>query len=110
MKIRAIPFFHLLLVLPLFASARKSSDVIVMQNGDRLTGEVKALNAGVLYVSLPYVIQTLSVDWSKVARLETKQLIFVKMSLGAWVYVFKTHAEGDLLLAIDAVLSGKRFV
>jgi len=32
------------------------------------------------------------------------------MRLGAWGYVFKTHAEGDLLLAIDAVLSGKRFV
>jgi DNA-binding NarL/FixJ family response regulator len=32
------------------------------------------------------------------------------MRLGAWGYVFKIHAEGDLLLAIDAVLSGKRFV
>jgi hypothetical protein len=32
----------------------------------------------VLYVSLPYVIQTLSVDWSKVARLESKQLFLVK--------------------------------
>jgi len=32
------------------------------------------------------------------------------MRLGAWTYVFKTHAEGDLIPAIDAVLSGKRFV
>jgi len=32
------------------------------------------------------------------------------MRLGAWAYVFKTHADGDLLPAIDAVLSGKRFV
>jgi DNA-binding NarL/FixJ family response regulator len=32
------------------------------------------------------------------------------MGLGAWGYVFKSHAEGHLLLAIDAVLSGKRFV
>jgi len=31
------------------------------------------------------------------------------MRLGAWGYVFKTHA-GDLLPAISAVLSGKRFV
>jgi hypothetical protein len=83
MKMRAIILFrHLLFVLPIFASARKSTDVIVMQNGDRLTGEVKALNAGVLYVSLPYVIQTLSVDWSKVARLESKQLFFVKTENG----------------------------
>ena len=32
------------------------------------------------------------------------------MRSGAWGYVFKTHAKRDLLLAIDAVLSGKRFV
>ena len=32
------------------------------------------------------------------------------MKLGAWGYVFKAYAKRDLLLAIDAVLSGKRFV
>jgi DNA-binding NarL/FixJ family response regulator len=32
------------------------------------------------------------------------------MRLGAWGYVFKTHAAVELLPAIDAVLSGKRFV
>jgi DNA-binding NarL/FixJ family response regulator len=32
------------------------------------------------------------------------------MRLGAWGYVFKSDAEVHLLLAIDAVLSGKRFV
>src|ERR1700740_2367592 len=72
MKLRAIILFcHLLFVLPLFASARQNTDVIVMRNGDRLTGEVKALNAGVLYVSLPYVI-----------RLESKQLFIVKTEDG----------------------------
>ncbi|MGC2616254.1 MAG: response regulator transcription factor [Terracidiphilus sp.] len=30
-------------------------------------------------------------------------------SLGAWGYVFKANAESDLLAAIDAVLSGRRF-
>lgn len=32
------------------------------------------------------------------------------MRLGAWGYVFKAKAEADLLQAIDAVLSGRRFV
>jgi DNA-binding NarL/FixJ family response regulator len=38
--------------------------------------------------------------------------VFVEeaMRLGAWGYVFKSDAEGDLMLAVDAVLSGKRFV
>src|SRR5215470_510909 len=45
-----------------------------MKNGDHLTCEIKGLNGGVLYVGLPYVIQTLSVDWSKVDHLESKQM------------------------------------
>ena len=36
----------LVLTTPLFA--RKNTDVIVMKNGDHLTGEIKGLNAGVL--------------------------------------------------------------
>jgi DNA-binding NarL/FixJ family response regulator len=32
------------------------------------------------------------------------------MRLGAWGYVFKARASGDLLPAIEAVLSGERFV
>jgi DNA-binding NarL/FixJ family response regulator len=31
-------------------------------------------------------------------------------SLGAWGYVYKTQAGVDLLVAVDAVLSSKRFV
>lgn len=32
------------------------------------------------------------------------------LSLGAWGYVLKTRAGSDLLPAVEAVLSGKRFV
>ena len=73
--------FFLLLSLPLFA--RENTDVIVMKNGDRMTGQVKGLFDGVLYVSLPYVIQTFSVDWTKVARLESKQLFIVTTADGS---------------------------
>ena len=38
------------------------------------------------------------------------EIIQEAMNVGAWGYVFKTHAEGDLLVAIEAVLSGNRFV
>ena len=82
MSIRAVILcIALLLAAPLLA--RESTDVIVMKNGDRITCEVKGLNGGVLYVSPPYVIQTISVDWSKVARLESKQLFLVQMADGS---------------------------
>ena len=73
--------YLLFTALPLFA--RESTDVLVMRNGDRLTGTIKALYGGVLYFSLPYVIDTLSVDWTKVAKLESKQLFIVKTEDGS---------------------------
>ena len=62
--------------------ARKNTDVIRMKNGDRITCEVKGLNSNTLYVSIPYVIGTLSVDWSKVDHIESKQLFIVKTQDG----------------------------
>jgi len=82
MNIRtAILLIALLLAAPLFG--RESTDVIVMKNGDHITCEIKGLSGGVLSVWPPYVIQTISVDWSKVARLESKQLFLVKMQDGS---------------------------
>jgi len=57
---------------------REKSDVVVMQNGDRFTCEIKGLDAGVLYVSIDYVDGTISVDWTKVAQLESSQSFIVK--------------------------------
>src|SRR5271170_1489917 len=70
-----------LLAAPLFA--RESTDVIITKNGDRLTGEIKGLNAGVLYMSMKYILGTSSVEWSSVARLESKQLFLVKTEDGS---------------------------
>src|SRR5271170_3637033 len=70
-----------LLSAPLFA--RESTDVIIMKNGDRLTGEIKGLNAGVLYMSMKYILGTSSVQWSDVVRLESKQLFLVKTEDGS---------------------------
>ncbi len=71
--------------------ARNKTDVLVMTNGDRLTCEVKGLEAGVLYVSFDYIDGTTSVNWLKVARLESKQLFVVKTENGSvYTGVLKT--------------------
>ncbi len=54
-----------------------------MKNGDHLTGEIKGLNEGVLYISMEYILGTSSVQWSKVRRLESKQLFLVKTEDGS---------------------------
>jgi len=82
--------FALLLAAPLLA--RDKTDVLVMKNGDRMTCEVKELGAGVLYVSFDYIDGTTSVDWSKVARVESKQLFVVKTE-GGTVYTGMLDTE-----------------
>ncbi len=73
----------LLLALPCIA--RETSDVLIMNNGDRLTCEIKGLSQGVLYIGLDYISGTSSVEWAKVAHLESKQLFIVTTEDG-YVY------------------------
>jgi putative salt-induced outer membrane protein YdiY len=80
----------ILLILSLHLQARQKTDVLVMRNGDRMTCEVKGLDAGVLYVSFDYIDGTTSVDWLKVARLESTQLFVVRTEDGA-VYSGTLH-------------------
>ena len=54
-----------------------------MKNGDHLTGEIKGLSEGVLYLDMEYILGTSSVQWSKVERLESKQLFLVKTEDGS---------------------------
>ena len=77
----ALVIYILLLAAPLWA--REKTDVIVMTNGDHITCEIKALNEEVLYVSLDYVVQTISLQWSKVAQIKSDQLFIVKAEDGS---------------------------
>jgi len=71
-----LSFVLLMYAAPLFA--RPKTDVLVMRNGDHLTCEIKGLEDGVLYASFDYILSTQSVQWSKVAYIESKQLFIVK--------------------------------
>jgi Protein of unknown function, DUF481 len=72
-----------LFVLTAPAFARDKTDRLIMKNGDSMTCEIKGLDAGVLYVSFDYIDGTASVDWSKVARLESTQLFVVNTEDGS---------------------------
>jgi putative salt-induced outer membrane protein YdiY len=90
--IRAIVFISTLLSsLPLVA--QESKDVIVMKNGDRITGEIKGLSAGVLSVRVRYIDGRIAVQWSQVAHLESNQLYLVHTESGA-VYTGKLSTSG----------------
>jgi hypothetical protein len=76
-------------------AARPSIDTVVMKNGDHFTCEIKKLSYGVLYVGFDYVDGTVSIDWSKVESLESKQLFRVETNNGV-------RYSGSLKMATSA--------
>jgi hypothetical protein len=83
MRMRSILFTFTFLLLATALFAREKTDVLVMKNGDRMTCEIKGLSEGTLYVKFDYILGTSSVQWSKVAYLQSKQLFVVKTSDGS---------------------------
>ena len=104
MEIRTLVLCSALLLTPPLV-AGENTDTIVMKNGDRITCEIKGLKAGVLYVSIDYMLGTSSVEWSKVARLQSPQLFIVKTESGfAYTGVLSTtQIGGDRPMEIQVV-------
>ena len=94
----------LALLFPVQLYARDKTDIMVMTNGDRLTCEVKGLDAGVLYVSFDYIDGTAFVNWSKVARLESNQLFVVKTE-GGTVGVGRSTTSAVVMASIIVIIA-----
>jgi putative salt-induced outer membrane protein YdiY len=107
----------LLFSLPLFAEeskdvAQASKDVIVMKNGDRITGDIKGLNAGVLSVRVSYIDGRIAMQWSQIAHLESNKLYLVHTESGA-VYTGKLSTSGesnDPPIRIEVAMTPERAV
>src|SRR5262245_7922682 len=56
---------------PLLHKIKHKTDVIVMENGDRNTGEIKKMEFGVLYLKSDRAADTLKLDWERVSSLES---------------------------------------
>ena len=69
--------------VPGLASSRTNNDVVIMNNGDRITCEIKSLTQGELSVKPDYTNASIVLDWTKVARLESSQQFVVSDPHGA---------------------------
>jgi hypothetical protein len=58
-----------LMASPVSLEAKRKDDVLVLENGDRMTGEVKKLTRGELYFNTGYFAEDVRIDWTKVSRL-----------------------------------------
>jgi hypothetical protein len=57
-------------------------DVVIMNNGDHFTGEVKRLQNGLLYVETEYVSGSIALDWNQVQSVESTATYNIVMNNG----------------------------
>src|SRR5450631_3544465 len=98
------PALLLLLVLMLtgVCSARAKKDVIQFINGDRITCEIIKLEKGYLYVKLEYADGTITMDWSKIVRVESPQSFVIADKEGKhYTGSLRTETEGEAPNALE---------
>ena len=64
-------FLPILVVFACFPAQAKRKDVVVMNNGDHFTGEVKRLQNGLLFVETDYVSGSIGLDWNQVQSVQS---------------------------------------
>jgi putative salt-induced outer membrane protein YdiY len=65
-------------------SARaKRQDLVIMKNGDRLTGQVKKLENGILYFKVDYVADSIRLDWLQVETVKSSAAFHIVLKDGS---------------------------
>jgi hypothetical protein len=72
-----------LLACSMIPARAKSTDLVIMKNGDRLTGEVKKLESGILYFKVPYVSDSIQLDWLQVESVKSGSTFHVVLKDGS---------------------------
>src|SRR5687768_18599068 len=91
------------LVCALTAMAKSVDDVVVLKNGDRLTGEIKGLQRGELRIKADYMAEAVRLDWTRVERIESKSTFLIWLVDGKLVtdvmrLVAKNGSDGDFVI------------
>jgi len=72
-RIYAIILLSLLCSMTAFGKG----DVVVLKNGDRLTGEIIGMQSGELKFFSDYMVESVRLDWARVERLESKSTYMI---------------------------------
>jgi hypothetical protein len=100
---------RIFLLLPLFvclsaAAQTKRKDVVVMNNGDHFTGQVKRLQDGLLYVDTDYVTGSIGLDWNQVQSVQSTATYRIVLNNGQIMEGKIEKASGDNTKAKDVLI------
>jgi len=91
---------------PQAALAAPKTDVIVLVNGDHITGEIKSLEYNRLKVSTDHM-GTVYIEWDKIARVQTDQHLLLERGDGSRYYGQLAAPDQDAQLAVRRSADGK---
>jgi putative salt-induced outer membrane protein YdiY len=74
---RPLVIFLLVIFSALTAIAKNVDDVVILKNGDRMTGEIKELQRGELRFKSDYMAEAVRLDWARVQSLESKSTFMI---------------------------------
>ena len=80
--IRSFGWLLLILVFASATLAKNNDDVVVLKNGDRMTGEIKGLQRGELRIKADYMAEAVRLDWARVERIESKSTYLISLVNG----------------------------
>jgi len=86
--------------MPLPAVAAPKTDVVVLANGDRLTGEIKSLEQNRLKLSTDHM-GTVYIEWDKIARVQSDQYLLLEREDGLRYYGQLKPGTEDGRLQVD---------
>jgi len=72
------------------------AEVVVLNNGDRITGDIKRLEYGTLHVEPDYADNVFQIDWDEVAGIETENRFIAELSSGQRVAGLLRTVPGPL--------------
>jgi putative salt-induced outer membrane protein YdiY len=69
----------LIFILVCVTPAYSDDDVVVLKNGDRITGDIKGLQRGELRIKADYMAEAVRLDWARVERIESKSTFIISL-------------------------------
>ena len=100
--IKLIALLLPLLVLTSPLHAKRKDDVVRMTNGDKFTGEIKALEFGELVFKSGYMKDSVHLDWKEVLELRSQDTFIVGLDDG-------TRVSGQISKLTSLANEGKNF-
>ena len=89
--------------------ARPKTDILHMKNGDKITCEIKRMEHGQLLVKTDYTKGTLTINWEKIERVESKQLFVLETERGNY-YSGEIRSDAKESQNVDVTLGGTKTV